>query len=33
MIADNKEIIIMSDKKCDGDCGAVRPDTVAHRMF
>ncbi|KAK2759080.1 target of Sbf [Arachnomyces sp. PD_36] len=34
LIGDNNEIIIMSDKKCNnGDCGAVRPGTVAHHGF
>ncbi|KAI5292050.1 target of Sbf [Ascosphaera acerosa] len=33
LLEDNNEIVIMSDKKCDGDCGAVRPGTVAHHGF
>jgi hypothetical protein len=27
----NKEIIIMTDKKCNGDCGYVRNGGVAYR--
>ncbi|KAK2767856.1 target of Sbf [Emmonsiellopsis sp. PD_33] len=34
LIPDNKEVIIMSDKKCKGgDCGTVRPGTVAYHGF
>ncbi|PGH18505.1 hypothetical protein AJ80_04475 [Polytolypa hystricis UAMH7299] len=33
MIPDNVEVILMSDKKCNGDCGAVRPGTVAYHGF
>ncbi|KAI5304884.1 target of Sbf, partial [Ascosphaera pollenicola] len=30
MIEDDNEIVIMSDTKCNGDCGATRPGTVAY---
>jgi hypothetical protein len=33
LIDDNKEIIIMTDKPCNGDCGAVREGTVAYHGF
>ncbi|KAL1960780.1 hypothetical protein VTO42DRAFT_6610 [Malbranchea cinnamomea] len=33
LLPDNEEIVIMSDRKCDGDCGAVRPGTVAYHGF
>lgn len=33
LLPDNKEIVIMTDKPCNGDCGTVRPGTVAYRMF
>ncbi|PGG98570.1 hypothetical protein AJ79_08823 [Helicocarpus griseus UAMH5409] len=34
LIPDNKEVIIMSDKKCsNGDCGVVRDGTVAYHGF
>ncbi|KAK2810865.1 hypothetical protein FQN49_008504 [Arthroderma sp. PD_2] len=34
MIPDGKEIVIMTDKKCEGDsCGYSRPGAVAYRMF
>lgn len=29
-IADTSEVIIASDKECDGDCGTVRPGSVAY---
>lgn len=32
-IPDNKEVILMSDKKCEGGCGAVRPGTVDYHGF
>ncbi len=31
LIPSNKEVIIFSDKKCNGDCGFVRPGAVAYR--
>lgn len=31
LIDDNNEVIIMTDKPCNGDCGAVRDGTVAYR--
>jgi hypothetical protein len=31
MIEDNFEAIIFSDKECKGDCGYVRPGSVAYR--
>ncbi|EEQ88880.2 uncharacterized protein BDCG_04000 [Blastomyces dermatitidis ER-3] len=33
MIPDNEEIVIMTDKPCNGDCGTVRPGTVAYHGF
>ncbi|OAX79865.1 hypothetical protein ACJ72_05815, partial [Emergomyces africanus] len=33
MIPDNQEVIIMTDKPCNGDCGTVRPGTVAYHGF
>ncbi|EEH46326.2 uncharacterized protein PADG_02424 [Paracoccidioides brasiliensis Pb18] len=33
MIPDNKEVIIMTDKVCNGDCGTVREGTVAYHGF
>ncbi|PGH10080.1 hypothetical protein GX51_00347 [Blastomyces parvus] len=33
MIPDNVEIVIMTDKPCKGDCGTVRPGTVAYHGF
>jgi len=33
LIDDNKEIIIMTDKACNGDCGTVREGTVAYRKY
>ena len=34
LLPDNEEIVIMSDRKCNGDsCGTVRPGTVAYRML
>lgn len=32
MIPDDTEITLMSDKKCNGDCGPIRDGTVAYRM-
>lgn len=32
-IGSDVEVIIMSDKECDGDCGYVRPGTVAYHGF
>lgn len=33
-VPDGKEIIIMTDKQCDGDsCGFTRPGATAYRMF
>ncbi|EER40757.1 conserved hypothetical protein [Histoplasma capsulatum H143] len=33
LLPDNKEIVIMTDKPCNGDCGTVRPGTVAYHGF
>ncbi|KAI1399203.1 putative TOS1-like glycosyl hydrolase-domain-containing protein [Hypoxylon fuscum] len=33
LIDDSSEIIIASDKECDGDCGTVRPGAVAYKGF
>jgi hypothetical protein len=33
LIDDNKEIIIFTDKPCNGDCGTVRDGTVAYRKW
>lgn len=30
LIEDDNEIVIMSDKKCNNDCGVIRPGTVAY---
>ncbi|OTA99405.1 hypothetical protein M426DRAFT_41474, partial [Hypoxylon sp. CI-4A] len=30
---DSTEIVIASDKECDGDCGTVRPGSVAYKGF
>ncbi|KAI1774701.1 putative TOS1-like glycosyl hydrolase-domain-containing protein [Hypoxylon cercidicola] len=32
-IADTSEVIIASDKECKGDCGTVRPGSVAYKGF
>lgn len=33
IIASNVEFTIMTDKVCNGDCGFVRPGSVAYREF
>lgn len=33
IIPSDKEVVIMSGHKCQGDCGFVRPNSVAYRKY
>ncbi|KAK2741035.1 target of Sbf [Myotisia sp. PD_48] len=33
LLPDNKEIVILSDRKCNGDCGGTRPGSVDYHGF
>lgn len=33
LLPDNTEIIVSSDKLCNGDCGATAPGALAHRRY